>query len=589
MGNLGMSLVIPIFNMKTYLPDLLDSLSAQAEVACPIQIVFVDDGSTDGGDVLVEEWIRGSRYFCQLIRQENGGVSRARNRGLDAAVGDWVTFPDSDDVLDSRYLERSWAFLRSKRARRATLVASRVLRLNEPTARITDDHPLRFRFENGAQVVDMLRRPDFFQLHAASTFFRREDVIRTGARFPEGVAISEDAMFIVNHLLASPEARLGINPSAIYLYRRRARDSTIARYIEKPESAYRARFEQYASILRRAAVKEAAPVWLQAMVLYELHWALAPWQRIGSSRPNADLAMRQAILDAFSECAQYLEEDVVTRYDATALSVEARLVILALGGSAPPDWVPDNPDCVDVESGRTRWRRWEVGGDGSTAIPPEGHKQNWRRSIVYFSVTPLQEAYEWRAGVYRGRVQDRTVQADRARRTRTGQRAFALSSRAGDMRVRRVRWRGSRPPTVALVTWTREALRRSLLSRTRLRAMRADFRARKAGPLGRPVIISADGRVSADLREAAGMEPIVVTPAGVEAAGPASVIRRADRIFSDDPLASLAVLARVRPQYNQWDLTLLLRRPWDHDTVLAVTEVRAARVRLLGQDGTAPA
>lgn len=585
MPNIGMSLIIPIFNMKEYLPELLESLAAQVPTSCLVEIIFVDDGSTDGGDLLVARWIKDSQFACQLIRQSNGGVSRARNAGLDAATGEWMTFPDSDDVLDRRYLERSWRFLQSKNGRRSTVVASRVLRLNDPTGNVTDDHPLRFRFENGSHVVDMSCKPDYFQLHAPSSFFRRQDLIRTGARFPEGVTASEDAMFIIDHLLASPNARLGVNPAAVYLYRRRAGDSTVARYLANPEVAYLDRFVRYARIMERAAGNGRLQAWLQSIVLYELHWALAPWYRVGSTRSNVAPELGRRILRAITACALHLDPAIVLAYDATALAMETRLVILALGGTPPPRWVPDHADCFDAATGLTRWRRWHLEGENATMVPPPGRGAPWVRSIVYFAETPLRETYEWRDDPRSTtRILDRAVCADRARRSQYGQGAWALSSRRGDMRVRRVRWDRFRVPLGALVTLGRDALRRSVLSRTRLRGILAD-----AVMMGRSadgdVVISHGGQVAHGLVISPYPKLVMVTPKNLNRRDIAVKLRGGGRLVSAEPEAALAVKLQVRPRADRWNLTMFLNRVTDHDDHLALAELSAVEVVYCAQEG----
>ncbi len=585
MPNPGMSLVIPIFNMKEFLPELLASLAAQEPTPSPVEIVFVDDGSTDGGDLLVERWIKDSQFACQLIRQSNGGVSRARNAGLNVATGEWVTFPDSDDVLDRRYLERSWRFLQSKKGRRSTVVASRVLRLNDPTGNLTDDHPLRFRFENGCHVVDMSRKPDYFQLHAASSFFRRKDLILTGARFPEGVAASEDAMFIIDHLLASPHARLGVNPAAVYHYRRRVRDSTVARYLANPEAAYLDRFVRYARIMERAAGDGRLPAWLQSIVLYELHWALAPWYRVGSRRSDLTPDLGRRILEAITACALQLDPAVVLTYDATALAMETRLVILALGGTPPPTWVPNHADCFDPVTGLTRWRRWHLEGQNAAMAPPPQRGVPWVRSIVYFAETPLRETYEWReAARSTTRILDRAICADRARRSQLGQRAFALSSRSSDMRVRRVRWVKFRVPVRALVTLGHEALRRSVLSRTRLRGILADAITIVRRDNG-DVVISDGDQTALGLVTSSYPKPVMVTSKNLNRRDIAAKLRGGGRLFSADPEASLAVKLQVRPRADRWNLTMLLNRVTDHDDHLALAEVSAIEVVPFAQGG----
>lgn len=96
------SVIIPVYNVAAYLPACLDSVLAQSYH--DIELLLVDDGSTDGSADLCDD------YACRdarvtVIHQINRGPSAARNAALDVAQGDYIAFIDSDDVIHSRYLE----------------------------------------------------------------------------------------------------------------------------------------------------------------------------------------------------------------------------------------------------------------------------------------------------------------------------------------------------------------------------------------------------------------------------------------------------------------------------------------------------
>ena len=95
------SIIIPIYNTEKYLVRCLDSIKAQnfTDWEC----ILVNDGSTDNSEALCERYADEDSRF-RLINKINGGVSSARNAGLDVAKGTWIAFVDSDDYVDPDYL-----------------------------------------------------------------------------------------------------------------------------------------------------------------------------------------------------------------------------------------------------------------------------------------------------------------------------------------------------------------------------------------------------------------------------------------------------------------------------------------------------
>lgn len=91
------SVIVPIYNMEKYLPECVDSIRKQTYGN--LEILLVDDGSTDGSLRTCEEYAKKDSRI-RVIHRENGGLSAARNTGLDQATGDWIGFVDSDDWVE---------------------------------------------------------------------------------------------------------------------------------------------------------------------------------------------------------------------------------------------------------------------------------------------------------------------------------------------------------------------------------------------------------------------------------------------------------------------------------------------------------
>lgn len=101
------SVIVPVYNTEKYLRRCIDSILAQTFT--DFELLLIDDGSTDGSGAICDEYAAlDSRV--RVFHKPNGGVSSARNLGLDNARGEWITFIDSDDWIDQVYFEKivSW-------------------------------------------------------------------------------------------------------------------------------------------------------------------------------------------------------------------------------------------------------------------------------------------------------------------------------------------------------------------------------------------------------------------------------------------------------------------------------------------------
>jgi glycosyltransferase involved in cell wall biosynthesis len=101
------SIVIPAYNAERYIGEALESVFAQT--MAPYEIIVVDDGSTDRTAEIVRSFDKEVHY----IKQQNQGVSVARNTGIQAATGDWIALLDSDDLLRPEKIERQIARIES--------------------------------------------------------------------------------------------------------------------------------------------------------------------------------------------------------------------------------------------------------------------------------------------------------------------------------------------------------------------------------------------------------------------------------------------------------------------------------------------
>ena len=107
----AVSIILPTYNRVDTLERAVRSVKAQT--FGDWELIVVDDGSQDGSDALIEKIARDDPRI-RLLRQANAGVAAARNTGLSAARGGWITFLDSDDAWLPHFLDLTTSFLRSE-------------------------------------------------------------------------------------------------------------------------------------------------------------------------------------------------------------------------------------------------------------------------------------------------------------------------------------------------------------------------------------------------------------------------------------------------------------------------------------------
>ena len=113
MKNLLVSVIVPIYNVEKYLRKCVDSILNQTYKN--LEIILVDDGSPDNcGNICDEYALSDSRI--RIIHKKNGGLSDARNAGLDIARGNYILFVDSDDYIDETMVEKLYEALEKEKA-----------------------------------------------------------------------------------------------------------------------------------------------------------------------------------------------------------------------------------------------------------------------------------------------------------------------------------------------------------------------------------------------------------------------------------------------------------------------------------------
>lgn len=207
----AISVIVPVYNVEQYLGRCLRSLTDQTALA-RMEIVLVDDGSTDGGGRMCDEFANSRPDVrVKVVHQKNGGLSAARNSGMRVASGEYFLFVDSDDFIRRDAVEIVLKYL-DEGAEGVFLRLANVYGDEEVSA---PDAPETL-FLEGPEVHRALLLHTYGILENAPKAYRRDIVGDT--RFPVG-AVCEDVPFLF-HVLC--RLRRAVIPApALYFYRLR--------------------------------------------------------------------------------------------------------------------------------------------------------------------------------------------------------------------------------------------------------------------------------------------------------------------------------------------------------------------------------
>jgi CDP-glycerol glycerophosphotransferase len=205
------SVVIPCFDVEKYLDECLSSVVSQTHRA--LDIVLVDDGSSDATSTLVDEWAaRDDRITA--IHQSNRGLGAARNVGIAAATGDYIFLLDSDDLLPRDAVGR---MVVSAVSTGSDIVSGVVWRFDSAGSWRADQY--RAPFDSDVAATHLFREPLLvYDQMACAKLFRREFWDAQSLEFPEGTLYEDVELVMRAHCRA---ASVDLLSTPCYLWRRR--------------------------------------------------------------------------------------------------------------------------------------------------------------------------------------------------------------------------------------------------------------------------------------------------------------------------------------------------------------------------------
>ena len=217
------SVIVPVWNGEQYLAECVASITSQS--VREMEIILVDDGSTDGTWTLMERLAREDERI-QILRQPNAGVSEARNAGIARSRGAYIRFVDADDCLPPDSM-------------RHLLDCAQVDECDLVLAAYTEVLGHRRYQRDLGRCEDVVDNDEFLRrLERLSNSFYygvlwnklfRGEIIRTqGVRFVSGLAWGEDFAFVMSYLAHAERIRYTMTP--VYDYRRNPKGAVMRQF-----------------------------------------------------------------------------------------------------------------------------------------------------------------------------------------------------------------------------------------------------------------------------------------------------------------------------------------------------------------------
>ena len=215
------SVIVPVYNVEKYLNKCINSILNSSYKK--LEIILVDDGSTDHSGELCDNWAI-KDYRIVVLHKKNGGLSSARNAGLEVATGEYISFIDSDDYIEKNMFE---IMLKKGLKEDADIIQCGVYRVDESgklstTIRVVDGS------SKGENLLEDFFVSQKIPVMVCNKLFRRSLI--SGNRFIEG-RNNEDNMFMVDVLL---NAKIMVSVSEqLYYYLIRTSSITGCDFTEK--------------------------------------------------------------------------------------------------------------------------------------------------------------------------------------------------------------------------------------------------------------------------------------------------------------------------------------------------------------------
>ena len=177
------SIIVPIYNVEKQLEQCIGSLIKQKSDKIKMQIILVNDGSTDNSGNIAKEYATKYPNEILYLEKENGGLSDARNFGVKYADGDYISFVDSDDYISDNFYVKLLPYMKEK----YDMIKIGIAKVKETGDLIEKNFSPKFENKTGEESFDILYKTDVMTEVAWGYIYRREFYINNKFEFAKGL------------------------------------------------------------------------------------------------------------------------------------------------------------------------------------------------------------------------------------------------------------------------------------------------------------------------------------------------------------------------------------------------------------------
>lgn len=295
------SIVMAVYNVESYLEEAIDSVITQ-DIGFEehVQLILVDDGSIDSSGSICKKYANLYPNNIVYISKPNGGVSTARNKGMEYVEGKYMNFLDSDDKLTNDTLRLVWEFFEAHE--KYVNIVTIPIHFFEGK---TGGHILNNKFQT-TRMINLTREHDKPLLSSSSSFIKAS--FKDKFKFNVDLKYAEDAE-LINKILLETET-LGVVRQARYCYRSRLAGGSAIQSSTSRKGWYIDYLKMFSLELIRYCLEKKGyvPRFIQWTIMYDLQW------RFNLSEVNREVLNQEeyeAYMNLLKEVVSYIDDDII--------------------------------------------------------------------------------------------------------------------------------------------------------------------------------------------------------------------------------------------------------------------------------------